>query len=100
MGIGGGSLGSANQTQSMLDVPVKEGGTAGGVFQTAQRMTTAIGIAIITAVFFAVRGGGEPPAGDIHWFFGLAASLSVSAFFLIIATVVAFIFWYKQPKKS
>lgn len=100
MGIGGGSLGSANQTQSMLDVPVKEGGTAGGVFQTAQRMTTAIGIAIITAVFFAVRGSGEPPAGDIQWFFGLAASLGVSALFLTIATIVAFVFWRKQPKET
>lgn len=98
MGIGGGSLGSANQTQSMLDVPVKEGGTAGGVFQTAQRMTTAIGIAIITAVFFAVRGSAEPPAGDIRWFFGLAAALGVSALFLTIATIVALVFWRKQPK--
>lgn len=84
----------------MLDVPVKEGGTAGGVFQTAQRMTTAIGIAIITAVFFAVRGSAAPPAGDIRWFFGLAAALGVSALFLAIATIVAFVFWRKQPKDT
>lgn len=52
-GLGQGSLGSANQTLTLEDVPTAVGGTAGGVMSTAQRMGTAIGNALITSVFFA-----------------------------------------------
>ncbi|MDK6690025.1 hypothetical protein QP246_11375, partial [Aerococcus urinae] len=55
-GFGQGAMGAANQTQAMLDVPVEHGGIAGGITQTAQRITTAIGNAVMTAVFFAVVG--------------------------------------------
>lgn len=54
MGFGQGIMGSANQTQSMLDIPPQHGGTAGGITQTAQRVTTAIGNAIITAVYLGM----------------------------------------------
>lgn len=58
-GAGMGAMGSANQTLSLEDVPVRAGGTAGGVKQTVERVATAIGNAAVTGVFFlghALRG--------------------------------------------
>jgi MFS family permease len=52
-GLGAGAFGSANQTLTMLDVPISEGGAAGGVKSTAERIGTAVGNTIITAVLFA-----------------------------------------------
>lgn len=53
-GLGQGAMGSAAQTQGMLEVPALEGATAGGVMQTAQRIATAIGNTMITGVLFAI----------------------------------------------
>lgn len=53
-GLGVGAIGSANQTLSLQDVPVHSGGTAGGVKSAAERTATAIGNAMITAVYFGV----------------------------------------------
>lgn len=53
-GFGMGTLGSANQTLAMHEVPREAGGTAGGVKQTFERVATAIGNAVITGIFFAV----------------------------------------------
>ncbi len=53
-GLGVGAVGSANQTLSLQDVPVHSGGTAGGVKSAAERTATAIGNAMITAVYFGV----------------------------------------------
>ncbi|MBM7825655.1 MFS family permease [Arcanobacterium pluranimalium] len=88
-GFGGGAMGSANQTQAMIDVPASYGGTAGGVIQTAQRMATAIGTALVTAIFFATRG---TPA-NINWYFGIATAYVVIAMIFIAALVLSFIFW-------
>lgn len=40
------------QTMSMQDVPEVMAGAAGGVAQSAQRVFTAIGLAVVTAVYF------------------------------------------------
>ncbi|MFC5369867.1 MFS transporter [Arcanobacterium bovis] len=88
-GFGGGAIGSANQTQAMIDVPANHGGTAGGVIQTAQRMATAIGTALVTAVFFATRG--TPTTAS--WYFGIATAYVVIAMILIAALILAFVFW-------
>lgn len=42
------------QTLSMRDVPDHMAGAAGGVAQSAQRVATATGLAVVTAVYFAV----------------------------------------------
>ena len=90
IGIGAGSMGAANQTQGMLDVPPSHGGAAGGVLQTVQRVSTAIGNAMITGVFFAANATGEDPA---HWFQGFASSLMVVAVFVGSAALVAAQYW-------
>ncbi|MFF0817455.1 MFS transporter [Rhodococcus sp. NPDC003318] len=55
MGIAQGAIISPNQTLTMMDVPVGQSGSAGGLVQTSQRIGTAIGIAMITAIFFATQ---------------------------------------------
>lgn len=58
IGIGNGCMTGCNQTLSMLEVPPKEGGVAGGVKSTTERVATAIGNAVITAVFFTLVSRG------------------------------------------
>jgi MFS family permease len=53
-GAGGGSVVSPNQTLTLSEVPVAEGGVAGSVAQVGQRVGTAIGVAGASAVFFSV----------------------------------------------
>jgi predicted MFS family arabinose efflux permease len=52
-GLGSGLVISPNQTLSLAEVPVREGGSAGGVLQTGQRIGAAVGIAAVGSVFFA-----------------------------------------------
>ena len=61
-GIGGGFVISPNQTLTLAEVPVSEGGVAGSMAQLGQRIGTSIGVAAATATFFATilrESGGE-----------------------------------------
>ena len=59
-GIGSGLVIAPNQTITLSEVPVSEASTAGGVLQTAQRIGSAIGIAVVGAMFFSqIPGGGQ-----------------------------------------
>lgn len=101
MGTGQGTMGASNQTQAMLDVPASRGGTAGGVIQTGQRMATAIGNALVTAVFFAVQA--NPQFGKISGYFSISVSFTLISIITIIAMVIAIFFWrekYAQPAKK
>jgi MFS family permease len=53
-GAGQGSFATANQTLAMLDVPLEMSGTAGGVKSMMERVSTAVGNAVLTGIFFAV----------------------------------------------
>ncbi len=81
-GLGMGVVGSANQTLSMLDIPLQHGGTAGGFKQTVERITTALGNAAITGVFFAFAAVGS-------WEHGVVAAFSVIAVCLLAALGLA-----------
>ena len=90
VGIGLGMMGSVNQTQSMLEVPAAHGGTAGGMVQTAQRITTAIGNAVVTAVFFASGAAvGHTPS---EWFRGFASAQALVVGFISLAVIVAVVY--------
>ena len=60
-GAGGGSVVSPNQTLTLSEVPVEEGGVAGSMAQVGQRVGTAAGVAGASAVFFSVLNA--DPAG-------------------------------------
>lgn len=53
-GLGQGSVISPNQTLTLAEVPIAYAGSSGAVMQTGQRIGTSIGIAVITALVFAV----------------------------------------------
>ena len=66
-GIGSGLVISPNITLAVDGVPVDRAGTAGGLLQTGQRIGTAMGIALVGAVFYAGAGsGGLDPSGALE----------------------------------
>ncbi|MGW4495893.1 MFS transporter [Streptomyces sp. NPDC004376] len=52
-GIGSGLTVSPNTTLTLMLVPVRRAGAAGGVMQTGQRIGSSVGIAVVGAVYFA-----------------------------------------------
>lgn len=60
-GLGAGSVVSPNQTLTLAEVPVAEGGVAASVAQVGQRVGTAVGVAGTSAVFFSILNA--DPAG-------------------------------------
>lgn len=81
VGAGMGAIGSCNQTLSQADIPPAVGGTAGAVKQVAERIGTAVGITIISAVFFWMV-----PRG---WTSAFVASYAVIALFISLTAVFA-----------
>ncbi len=53
-GLGGGMVTSPNLTLTLESVPVRMAGAAGGALQTAQRICSAIGTAVLAMVFYRV----------------------------------------------
>lgn len=53
-GLGHGSVISPNQALTLAEVPLAYAGSSGAIMQTGQRIGTSVGIAMITAVVFAV----------------------------------------------
>ncbi|MGW6281309.1 MFS transporter [Kribbella sp. NPDC055071] len=53
-GLGGGMVTSPNVTLSLQHVPVQMAGAAGGALQTAQRIGSAIGTAVLATIFYRV----------------------------------------------
>lgn len=54
IGAAQGMVISPNQTLTLQEVPLRYAGSAGGVLQTGQRIGTSMGLAIMTALAFAV----------------------------------------------
>ncbi|WP_211205804.1 MFS transporter [Corynebacterium caspium] len=91
-GFGQGSMASINQTQAMQDVPTIQGGVAGGVIQTVQRISTAIGTAMMTGLFFTLIGDKSVATVDI-WSHAAAISYSTITALMLCCTVLAVIYW-------
>jgi len=83
MGFGHGAMGSANQTIAVFDVPNEDGGVAGGVKQTAERIGNAVGNAMITAIYFALVGQGATLALTVAY----ATIIAICCISLAIAIV-------------
>ena len=83
-GLGSGLVISPNQTLTLSQVPVRRAGSAGAVLQTGQRIGTALGIAVVGAVFFnrLANNGGS-------WGLAFRAALLVTIGFVLIALVAA-----------
>lgn len=83
-GAGSGLVISPNQTLTLSEVPVRRAGSAGVVLQTGQRIGTALGIAVVGAIFFnrlAANGG--------SWSLAFRTSLLITIGFVVVALVAA-----------
>ncbi|WP_341827522.1 MFS transporter [Trueperella pyogenes] len=96
LGFGQGVMGSANQTQAMLDIPAEHGGTAGGIIQTVQRITTAIGIAMITGAFFWIQRSYGDTQGSYVAVYIVCVLIMLTLFFGLVAAVM---FWREGRKR-
>jgi len=82
-GLGQGAVISPNQTLTLAEVPLAYAGSSGAIMQTGQRIGTSVGIAVITAVVFAVRPHSSWP---------IAVSIGFAAIILIISLALAMAF--------
>ncbi|QOX81704.1 MFS transporter [Nanchangia anserum] len=96
-GIGAGLMMTPNQALAVEHIPVETGSTAGGLFQTLQRVGSAIGMAIVTLAFYSVLtpadisgpAGRDYPAfaGAFGW--GMAAIAAFTALACLVALIDA-----------
>lgn len=81
VGVAQGAVISPNQALTLAEVPLEYAGSSGGIMQTGQRIGTSVGIAVITAVAFAVLGFSN---WSIAFIAGLAAIFVVVIFALVV----------------
>lgn len=88
LGAGQGLVVSPNQTLTMLEVPPKDSGAAGGILQTGQRVGSSIGVAFITAAFFVLQ---TSHGWDIAFLasFGLVTLTVLAAFIVASAEIIS-----------
>ena len=91
-GAGGGLVISLNQTITLTDVPVTQGGVAGSMAQVGQRVGTAIGVAAVISTFYATlfAGANEPDRVQVFrdgFFNGMLVALGLVIIALVIALV-------------
>lgn len=87
-GLGSGLVISPNQTLTLHSVPVAQGGAAGGVIQTGQRIGSAAGIAAVSAVFFAWLASSRDWATALDHGLVTALCFVGAAFVVALADVV------------
>lgn len=91
VGFGQGNVVSPNQTLALREVPLTYAGSAGGIMQTGQRIGTAVGIALNTAIFFAAQAAfGWTPAILIT--FGSIAAI------VVLSGVVGVVDWMQDRR--
>ncbi len=84
IGTAQGLVITPNQTITLSEVPLEYSGSAGGVLQTAQRIGTAMGLAVITGVAFAVLTSND-------WTAAITAGFAATAAMLLVTLVVSVI---------
>lgn len=82
IGVGQGMVITPNQTLTLAEVPLTYSGSAGGVLQTGQRIGTAMGLAVITAVAFSVLIEGD-------WTDAITAGFAMTTAVVLVTLVVA-----------
>ncbi len=98
-GLGSGGVITPNQTLSLAEIDARGGGVAAGMLQTAQRIGSAVGTAVVGAVFFAAvgaagratvsRGTPATPATREAFAAALGDGLLVTLAFVLLALVLA-----------
>jgi MFS family permease len=91
-GAGGGLVISPNQTLTLAEVPVAQGGLAGSVGQLGQRIGTAVGTAVALALFYATiyrETDGRPKLAIFHDAYGYG--MVAVALFVAVAFAIALV---------
>ncbi|MEO7124709.1 MAG: MFS transporter [Nakamurella sp.] len=84
LGIGQGAVISPNQALTLAEVPLEYAGSSGGVMQTIQRIGTSMGIAIITAITFAVLAYS-------NWAVAFNVGFAVIVVVVVLALIVGYV---------
>jgi EmrB/QacA subfamily drug resistance transporter len=84
-GFGSGLSIAPNTTLTLASVPVRLAGAAGGMLQTAQRIGSAAGIALVGAVYFAYLANHHRWAGALEYGFLTALGLVLLAVLAALA---------------
>lgn len=82
LGWGLGTFNAFNQTIAMGEIPVASAGAAGAIKSTTERIGTAVGNAVLTAVFFSLVHRG--------WTQALAGSFGVIIVIMVVVATIAF----------
>jgi EmrB/QacA subfamily drug resistance transporter len=94
-GLGGGMVTSPNVTLTLASVPVRMAGVAGGALQTAQRIGSAIGTALLASVFYRVlTGSGHAYPAAVSDTLLCASGITLLALLLAIAEL-----WHRRPHR-
>ena len=81
IGTAQGMVISPNQTLTLQEVPLRYAGSSGGVLQTGQRIGTSMGLAIMTALAFAVTAVS-------NWHMGMVSAFAAIAVVVALAGLV------------
>ena len=98
LGLAGGSIVTPNQTLTLTDVDPRNGGAAGGVLQTAQRVGSTTGQTVLGTLFFLTVAGaaashtvGKPAPHPAQFTWGLDLGLIGSLVFSGAALVLGIV---------
>lgn len=80
IGVAQGMVISPNQTLTLQEVPLQYAGSSGGVLQTGQRIGTSMGLAIMTALAFAINSVSNWHMGMIGAFIAIAVVVIIAGF--------------------
>ena len=95
-GLGGGMVTSPNVTLTLESVPVRMAGAAGGALQTAQRIGSAIGTALLASIFYRVlTGSGHAYPAAVSDALLCACGLMLLALLLAIAEL-----WHRRAHRG
>lgn len=91
-GTGGGFVISPNQTLTLAEVPVEQGGVAGSMAQLGQRVGTAMGTAAASAAFYATIYSETGSAEKLDVFHdAFRAGFAVTLSLIVVALVLGFL---------
>lgn len=100
-GVGGGIVMAPNQTLTLSDIPVAQGGLAGSIGQLGQRIGTAIGSSIAIALFYSTiyrERGTLPDLVVYHDAYGTA--MGVISGFIALALALALVDWVSRRRAA
>jgi MFS family permease len=88
-GAGSGAVGAPNQTLMLEKIAVGQAGLAGSITQVAQRLGSATGIAVATAVFYDALGRGEAAGTGQDYPLAFALGIGSVVVMTLLSLVVA-----------